>query len=117
LVWWLREETIQIQNSALPHEIAEVAEHFFRHEAGKMVATLTRLFGIEYLTLAEDVVQAARCSTRWRTAGKLNSRWQKRSFPRALEWWTSSACSGWRWSRPIPENEGYSLIRENSKSR
>ena len=34
-----------------------MVEHLFRHEAGKMVATLTKIFGIEHLTLAEDVVQ------------------------------------------------------------
>jgi RNA polymerase sigma-70 factor (ECF subfamily) len=34
-----------------------VVEHLFRHEAGKMVAILTGIFGIEHLTLAEDVVQ------------------------------------------------------------
>jgi len=39
--------------------IAQVLEHLFRHEAGKMVATLTGIFGIEHLTLAEDVVQEA----------------------------------------------------------
>jgi RNA polymerase sigma-70 factor (ECF subfamily) len=38
-------------------EVSRVVEHLFRHEAGKMVATLTRIFGIEHLTLAEDVVQ------------------------------------------------------------
>jgi RNA polymerase sigma-70 factor (ECF subfamily) len=42
-----------------PPEIAQVLEHLFRHEAGKMVATLTGIFGIEHLTLAEDVVQEA----------------------------------------------------------
>ena len=42
-----------------PTKISEVVEHFFRHEAGKMVATLTGIFGIEHLTLAEDVVQEA----------------------------------------------------------
>jgi len=36
-----------------------VVEHFFRHESGRLVATLTRAFGIENLTLAEDVVQDA----------------------------------------------------------
>ena len=36
-----------------------MVEHLFRHEAGKMVATLTGIFGIEHLTLAEDVVQEA----------------------------------------------------------
>ena len=35
-----------------------MVEHLFRHEAGKMVATLTRIFGLEHLTRAEDVVQA-----------------------------------------------------------
>jgi len=36
-----------------------VVEHLFRHEAGKMISTLTRLFGIGHLNLAEDVVQEA----------------------------------------------------------
>jgi RNA polymerase sigma factor (sigma-70 family) len=42
-----------------PAEISRVVEHLFRHEAGKMVATLTGIFGIEHLALAEDVVQEA----------------------------------------------------------
>src|SRR5207244_8606503 len=42
-----------------PPEVSQVLEHLFRHEAGKMVAILTRIFGIEHLTLAEDVVQEA----------------------------------------------------------
>lgn len=32
-------------------------DHLFRYEAGKMVAVLTRLFGLQNLELAEDVVQ------------------------------------------------------------
>lgn len=36
-----------------------MVEHLFRHEGAKMVATLTRIFGIEHLDLAEDVVQEA----------------------------------------------------------
>ena len=39
----------------------ELREHLFRHEAGRMVATLTRIFGVQNLTLAEDVVQEAFC--------------------------------------------------------
>jgi len=42
-----------------PPEVSEVVEHLFRHESGKMVATLTGIFGIEHLALAEDVVQEA----------------------------------------------------------
>jgi predicted RNA polymerase sigma factor len=40
-----------------PGEVTSVVEHFFRHEAGKMISTLTRIFGIENLNRAEDVVQ------------------------------------------------------------
>jgi RNA polymerase sigma factor (sigma-70 family) len=39
----------------------EIAEHLFRHEAGRMVAVLTRIFGVHNLALAEDVVQDAFC--------------------------------------------------------
>jgi RNA polymerase sigma-70 factor (ECF subfamily) len=42
-----------------PRAVSHVVEHLFRHEAGKMVAMLTRIFGIEHLGLAEDVVQEA----------------------------------------------------------
>jgi RNA polymerase sigma-70 factor (ECF subfamily) len=37
--------------------VTQVVEHFFRHESGKMISTLTRIFGIEHLNRAEDVVQ------------------------------------------------------------
>lgn len=39
----------------------EPSDHLFRHEAGRMVATLTRIFGVHNLALAEDVVQDAFC--------------------------------------------------------
>src|SRR6516162_1192831 len=39
----------------------EPSEHLFRHEAGRMVATLTRIFGTRNIALAEDVVQDAFC--------------------------------------------------------
>jgi RNA polymerase sigma factor (sigma-70 family) len=37
--------------------IPSLVDHLFRHEAGKIVAVLTRVFGIENLELVEDVVQ------------------------------------------------------------
>jgi RNA polymerase sigma factor (sigma-70 family) len=40
-----------------PQEIPELIEHLFRHQSGKMLAVLTRLFGAEHLQVAEDVVQ------------------------------------------------------------
>src|ERR1700676_1456530 len=39
----------------------EQQEHLFRREAGRLVATLTRIFGVHNLALAEDVVQDAFC--------------------------------------------------------
>jgi RNA polymerase sigma factor (sigma-70 family) len=39
----------------------ELAEHFFRREAGPLVAALTRIFGVRNLALAEDVAQDAFC--------------------------------------------------------
>jgi predicted RNA polymerase sigma factor len=39
----------------------EPSDLLFRREAGRMVATLTRIFGVHNLALAEDVVQDAFC--------------------------------------------------------
>lgn len=39
--------------------VPRLAEHLFRHEAGKLVSALTGIFGIERLQMAEDVVQEA----------------------------------------------------------
>jgi RNA polymerase sigma factor (sigma-70 family) len=55
--------------------VTEPGDHLFRREAGRMVAALTRLFGVHNLALAEDVVQDA--------------------FVRALEVWKQ---------RGVPEN-------------
>ena len=52
----------------------ELSDHLFRQEAGRMVATLTRIFGLQNLALAEDVVQDAFC--------------------RALEVWKLAGCAG-----------------------
>jgi RNA polymerase sigma factor (sigma-70 family) len=41
--------------------VTEPSDHLFRREAGRMVATLTRVFGVHNLALAEDVVQDAFC--------------------------------------------------------
>ncbi len=49
----------QSDTNQQPREVSHVVEHLFRHEAGKMVAILTGIFGLEHLTLAEDVVQEA----------------------------------------------------------
>lgn len=45
--------------SAPSAEVSRITERLFREEAGRLVATLTRHFGVEHLQLAEDVVQEA----------------------------------------------------------
>jgi predicted RNA polymerase sigma factor len=37
-----------------------LVEHFFRHEYGRMVATLSRRVGVQHLEAVEDAVQSAR---------------------------------------------------------
>src|SRR5262249_18459633 len=54
-----RNPEVNTTDAPPPGEVSQVVEHLFRHEGGKMVATLTRIFGIEHLSLAEDVVQEA----------------------------------------------------------
>ena len=46
-------------------------DHLFRRESGRMVAALTRIFGVHNLALAEDVVQDAFCRALevWRIRG------------------------------------------------
>src|SRR5581483_415199 len=39
----------------------EPTEHLFRRESGRMIAALTRIFGVHNVALAEDVVQEAFC--------------------------------------------------------
>ncbi|HEY1172427.1 MAG TPA: sigma-70 family RNA polymerase sigma factor [Verrucomicrobiae bacterium] len=46
-------------NSPAPpaQDISGLAEHLFRHEAGRLVSVLTSIFGMDRLQFAEDVVQ------------------------------------------------------------
>jgi RNA polymerase sigma factor (sigma-70 family) len=55
-VWQTRSIHAAMQE---PAGVSQLVEHLFRHESGKMVATLTGIFGIEHWNLAEDVVQEA----------------------------------------------------------
>jgi len=38
-------------------EVNQLVDHLFRHQAAQIVSTLTRIFGLAHLDLAEDVVQ------------------------------------------------------------
>ncbi|HJQ37965.1 MAG TPA: sigma-70 family RNA polymerase sigma factor [Thermoanaerobaculia bacterium] len=52
-------------------DVDHTVDHLFRHSAGQMVATLTRILGPEHLSLAEEVVQEALISAlqRWGMGG------------------------------------------------
>lgn len=41
----------------LSTEVSAIAENLFRHESGRLISILTRIFGTDRLHLAEDVVQ------------------------------------------------------------
>jgi len=42
---------------SVPHPSNQLVANLFRHEAGRMIATLTRMLGFDRLELAEDIVQ------------------------------------------------------------
>src|SRR6516162_280244 len=58
-------------SSAQPEPVAPLVEHIFRHEAGRLVAVLTRLFGWRHFDLVEEMVQATLLAAlqSWRVRG------------------------------------------------
>jgi RNA polymerase sigma-70 factor (ECF subfamily) len=56
---------------AVEPRVPELVEHLFRHQAGRMLAVLTHIFGLENLDLAEEVVQEAllQALQQWRFHG------------------------------------------------
>ena len=56
---------------AQPEPAAPLVEHFFRHEAGRLVSVLTRIFGWRNFGLVEDMVQATLLDAldTWRVRG------------------------------------------------
>jgi RNA polymerase sigma-70 factor (ECF subfamily) len=57
----------------------DIEEYFFRHEFGRIVATLTRLFGVGNFALAEDVTQDAFC--------RAMETWKLRGLPKNPSAW------------------------------
>jgi RNA polymerase sigma-70 factor (ECF subfamily) len=80
-------------------EQADLHEHLFRHEAGRITASLTRLFGVHNLALAEDVVQDA--------------------FARALEVWKlrGPPPNPSAWLMATARNRALDLIRRERTAR
>jgi RNA polymerase sigma factor (sigma-70 family) len=73
-------------------KIHQLTDHLFRYQAGKMVAVLTRIFGLQNIELAEDVVQDA--------------------FAKALKEWTYTVPenpAGWLMS--VAKNKAIDIVR------
>lgn len=83
----------------MTEEVPKLVDHFFRHEAGKMVSFLTRIFGVGRLDMAEDVVQDALC--------KALETWSIRGLPE-----NPSA-----WLMRVARNRAIDLIRRDNQFR
>ena len=61
--------------SVRPEPVAPLVEHFFRHEAGRLVSVLTRIFGWKHFDLVEDMVQCTLLDAleSWRVRGVPNN--------------------------------------------
>ena len=59
--------------SGEPHR-AGLVEHFFRHEYGRLVATLARMVGVQHLEVVEDAVQTALHDRARRVDGRRTAR-------------------------------------------
>ena len=46
-----------MSNNQHADEVPQLVDHLFRHQAGQVIATLTRMFGPQQIDLAEDVLQ------------------------------------------------------------
>lgn len=57
----------------------DIEDHFFRHESGRIVAALTRIFGVANIALAEDVTQDAFC--------RAMETWKLRGLPKNPSAW------------------------------
>jgi RNA polymerase sigma-70 factor (ECF subfamily) len=77
----------------------QLEEHLFRREAGRMIAALTRIFGVQQLALAEDVVQDAFC--------------------RALEVWTVRGLpdNPAAWLMTAAKNRAFDILRRQQTAR
>ena len=79
------------------YDINKLTDHLFRHEAGKMVSVLTRIFGIQNLETAEDVVQ--------QTFIDAIAVWKLKGIP--------DNPSGWLFR--VAKNKAIDIVRTNSK--
>jgi RNA polymerase sigma factor (sigma-70 family) len=83
-----------------------LADHLFRREAGRMVATLTRRFGARHVDLAEDVVQEALI--------RAMREWPFHGVPERPEAWLHRVARNLAIDRLRREARGLELLKENA---
>jgi RNA polymerase sigma factor (sigma-70 family) len=76
-----------------PGTVKQLTDHLFRHQSGKMIAVLTRIFGMHNLEMIEDVVQE--------------------SFLRAMQTWTFNQLpdNPEGWLMQVARNRAIDIIR------
>lgn len=79
--------------------VRQLVDHLFRHRAGQMVATLTRIFGPGHICLAEDVVQEALL--------KALSQWPFQGIPENPDGWLIQ----------VAKNRALDILRRNTTFR
>jgi RNA polymerase sigma factor (sigma-70 family) len=77
--------------------VPELLDHLFRHQAGRMISSLTRHFGVENLELVEDIVQE--------TLLKALQQWPYRGIPENPD--------GWLWQ--AAKNHALDLLRRETR--
>jgi RNA polymerase sigma-70 factor (ECF subfamily) len=80
-------------------DVPQLVDHLFRHQAGQMVSSLTRLFGVENLELVENIVQE--------TLLKALQQWPYRGIPENP--------GGWLWQ--VAKNHALDVVRSEARSR
>lgn len=81
----------------MPQAPEQLVEHFFRHEAGRLTAWLTRWLGLAHLEQAEDIVQD--------TLGQALRAWRLRGVPPNPSAWLYRAA----------RNRGLDLLRRDAR--
>ncbi len=86
-------------NLEKPASINQLTDHLFRHESGKMVSVLTKIFGPENLETAEDVVQ--------------------QTFMDAIQLWKFKGVpeNPSAWLFKVAKNKAIDVVRKNKYSR
>jgi len=77
--------------------VPKLIDHLFRHQAGQMISSLTRHFGVDNLELVEDIVQEALI--------KALQQWPYRGIPENPE--------GWLWQ--VAKNRALDVLRRKTR--